>query len=109
MLDRILEGEPDSKASRVDDPAFDGLLTIIRPYSMVSKKRLFSLFSLARQVCLLDLPGNFVECGVAAGGSSALLAHVIKRYSKRPRSRGRRVRLGSRDVRGPGREFEGGV
>ncbi|CAD5928147.1 Demethyldecarbamoylnovobiocin O-methyltransferase [Planktothrix tepida] len=32
-----------------------------------------------------DIPGNFVECGSCKGGSGALLAWVIKRYSRRPR------------------------
>ncbi len=85
MLDRIEAGEPDPGASEIDDSEFNGLMEIIRPYTMVGEPRLYSLFSLAKRVCLQDLPGNFVECGVAAGGSSALLAHVIKRHSKRTR------------------------
>ncbi len=47
---------------------------------------LFALFTLAKKVCTDDISGNFVECGVAAGGSTALLAYVIKRYSKRQRT-----------------------
>ena len=39
----------------------------------------------AKEVCLADLPGNIVECGVAAGGSTALLATVVARHSKQPR------------------------
>jgi hypothetical protein len=31
------------------------------------------------------LPGNFVECGTCKGGSAALMAFVIKHYSRRPR------------------------
>ncbi len=64
---------------------FLGLLDIVRPYSLLSSKRLFSLYSLAKQICVDDLPGNFVECGTCRGGSAALLAWVIKNYSKRPR------------------------
>ncbi|MBU1003364.1 MAG: TylF/MycF family methyltransferase [Proteobacteria bacterium] len=52
---------------------------------MVSVPRLQSLHHHARRICEEDVPGDFVECGVAAGGSSALVAVVIKRYSKRPR------------------------
>jgi hypothetical protein len=61
------------------------LVAILKPYTMLSLPRLLSLYNNARRMCKLDLPGNFVECGVAAGGSSALLAAVIKKYSKRPR------------------------
>lgn len=64
---------------------FQEILSVIRPYTLLSEARLFSLYSLARQICLDDMPGNFVECGSYKGGSAALLAVVIKRYSLRPR------------------------
>jgi cephalosporin hydroxylase/glycosyltransferase involved in cell wall biosynthesis/SAM-dependent methyltransferase len=64
---------------------FQEILSVIRPYTLLSEARLFSLYSLARQICLDDIPGNFVECGSYKGGSAALLAVVIKRYSLRPR------------------------
>jgi hypothetical protein len=67
------------------DAEVAGLLEVVGPYTMLGRERLFSLFSLAKQVCEKDLAGNFVECGVAGGGSSALLAWVIKTYSKRAR------------------------
>jgi hypothetical protein len=67
------------------DTEFRKLFEMIRPYTMIREARLFSLFELAKRVCDEDLPGNFVECGVAAGGSSALLAAVIARYSRRSR------------------------
>ena len=69
----------------VVDPDLATILPVIRSYTMVGLPRLQSLFSLAKQVCLADLPGNFAECGVAAGGSSALLAYAIRRFSRRPR------------------------
>jgi hypothetical protein len=68
------------------DKEFQQLLATIRPYSMLGDLRLYSLFQLTKFICQNDIPGNFVECGVAAGGSSALLAYVIKTYSKRPRT-----------------------
>ncbi|AMD91770.1 TylF/MycF/NovP-related O-methyltransferase [Desulfomicrobium orale] len=64
---------------------FSEILARIRPYTMVGTERLASLYRLAKIVCLEDVPGNFVECGVAAGGSSALLAWVIRKYSRRER------------------------
>ncbi|HWW02252.1 MAG TPA: CmcI family methyltransferase [Candidatus Acidoferrum sp.] len=68
-----------------EDEEFRELLAVVQPYTMLGPERLFSLFRLAKEVCLRDLPGNFVECGVAAGGSSALLAAVVARHSRRPR------------------------
>ena len=85
LLNQIITQYPQMVCSKVDDTEFQELYQIIHPYTMVGEDRLFSLFSLAKRVCLEDIPGNFVECGVAAGGSSALLAYIIKRYSKRAR------------------------
>jgi|GEM_PF-508071 len=64
---------------------FQQILATVRPYTMLSEARLFSLYSLAKQICLDDIPGNFVECGTWRGGSAALLAFVIKNYSLQPR------------------------
>lgn len=68
-----------------DDAEFRELYAAIRPYTMVWPARLWSLWQRAREICARDLPGNFVECGVAAGGTSALLAAALARYSKQPR------------------------
>jgi len=67
------------------DSEFEELYQKIRFHTMVGVARLRALFALAKEVCTEDLEGDFVECGVAAGGTSALLASVIKRHSKRPR------------------------
>ncbi|WP_373537653.1 TylF/MycF/NovP-related O-methyltransferase [Microcoleus sp.] len=75
-----------SKSSPPTSPAnFKNLLLIVRPYTLLSESRLFSLYCLAKQICVEDLPGNFVECGTCKGGSAALIAFVIKHYSRRPR------------------------
>ncbi|MEG3857894.1 glycosyltransferase [Microcoleus sp. herbarium12] len=70
-----------------DSPSdeFIEIINAVRPYTLLSEARLFSLYSLAKQVCLNDIPGNFVECGTCKGGAAALLAVVIQRYSLRPR------------------------
>jgi hypothetical protein len=62
------------------------LMPILSAYTMLSPERLEALLEGAKRVCRDDIPGNFVECGVAGGGSSALLAWAIKKYSKRPRT-----------------------
>lgn len=61
------------------------IVNAIRPYTLLGEIRLFSLYSLAKKICIEDIPGNFVECGSYKGGAAALLAFVIKHYSLRPR------------------------
>ena len=68
-----------------NDSECDRLIWQVRDYTMVGQARLRSLYELTKRICLEDIPGQFVECGVAAGGSSALIAYVIKRYSRRLR------------------------
>lgn len=66
--------------ARVDDEEFQALYAVVRPYTMVAVPRLFSLFTHAKEVCANGPAGNFVECGVAGGGSSGLLSAVIRKY-----------------------------
>ncbi|HEY3490043.1 MAG TPA: TylF/MycF/NovP-related O-methyltransferase [Candidatus Deferrimicrobiaceae bacterium] len=84
-LDSLLKSHPEAVSPIAGEGEFRELLGVIRPYTMLSVERLWNLFRMAKEVCEKNLPGNFVECGVAAGGSSALLAYVIKRYSRIPR------------------------
>lgn len=63
-----------------DDAEFSGLLATVRPYTMLSTARLRSLYGLAREALRQRIPGNFVECGVAAGGGSCLLGAVLKAH-----------------------------
>lgn len=65
-----------------DDEWFDAACNAVHPYTMLSKSRLASLHRLARSVLRERVGGEFVECGVAAGGSSALLAGCIRRYGR---------------------------
>ena len=58
----------------------DTLLTTITPYTMVGFGRLTSLYENAKRICASPLVGNFVECGVAAGGTSGLLSAVLLRH-----------------------------
>ncbi|MBY0404242.1 MAG: class I SAM-dependent methyltransferase [Cyanobacteria bacterium] len=64
---------------------FEDLYTQVQPFTLLSKKRLYSLYSLAKDICLRGIPGDFVECGVYRGGSVSMLAAVVKRYSQQPR------------------------
>lgn len=83
LLNQIEQSE--TVPTTVHDDEFQQILGIIRPYTMLSEERLHALYTQAKQLCEANIPGNFVECGVARGGSSALLALVVKRYSRQPR------------------------
>ncbi len=65
----------------MEDEEFQGLYNSVRAYTMVAVPRLYSLFLHAKEVCIQGPAGNFVECGVAGGGSSGLLSTVISRYA----------------------------
>jgi len=85
LKNQLLAQYPQLITRKINDPEFQQLLEIVRPYTMLSEARLYSLFSLVKQICQKNIPGNIVECGVAGGGSTALMAAVIQRYSKQPR------------------------
>lgn len=75
-----------SGVSQTEDAReFLQLLAIVRPFTLLSTERLFSLYTHAKSLCRRDVPGNFVECGSYKGGAVALLASVVKRHSLRPR------------------------
>ena len=84
-LKKLTTAQVQSLNSYLENAEFQELCKLIQPYTVLSEARLYSLFTLAKRVCQENIPGNFVECGVAAGGSTALLATVIQRYTKQPR------------------------
>ncbi|MBD3883884.1 class I SAM-dependent methyltransferase [Phormidium tenue FACHB-886] len=81
----VLANTDPLQANWQQNAEFRSLLVEVRPYTLLSDERLFSLYALAKQVCLDDIPGNFVECGTCRGGAAALLAVIVQRYSLRPR------------------------
>ena len=52
---------------------------IVKPYTMTSPERVYSLINAARYVIKNEIDGAFVECGVWKGGSSMALALAILR------------------------------
>lgn len=73
----LLKRLPKSRPQPVpDDAEFAALLERVRPHSMLGEARLFSLFELAKKIGEANVPGAVVECGVARGGSLALLSNV---------------------------------
>jgi hypothetical protein len=60
------------------DATFLRLYELIRPFTMIWPERLQALYEHAVEARRSGPQGNFVECGVAGGGSSALLAAVMQ-------------------------------
>lgn len=84
LLDEIHPAEPTATLDGLDGEISE-MLSLIAPFTMLSMERQLALLEGARKVCLENLEGNFVECGVAAGGSSAMLAWAVRKYSSKPR------------------------
>ncbi|MBZ0265237.1 TylF/MycF family methyltransferase [bacterium] len=80
LLKRIQQDRPELNTAKNDDEVFSEVYSLIRPYTMLSEARLFSIYTLGRKVFEEDIPGVIVECGVAGGGSSALLAYLSKLF-----------------------------
>lgn len=74
---REVQGKIAGSGTFRHDVKFMELYSEIRPYTMLSDKRLYALYAHAVAVCAKGIAGNFVECGVAGGGSSGLISRVI--------------------------------
>jgi O-methyltransferase len=57
------------------------LISSLRPFTMTSAERLWSLIGAVRYVTDAGLPGDFVECGVWRGGSVMAMAKELNRLS----------------------------
>lgn len=55
------------------------LIASLRPYTMTSAERLWSLMNAVRYVVDENLPGDFAECGVWRGGSVMAMALELRR------------------------------
>jgi O-methyltransferase len=51
---------------------------LVKPYTGISKNRAFALMQATRYIINNKIPGDFVECGVAKGGSAMLIALTLK-------------------------------
>lgn len=60
------------------DESFYETLNRVRPYTMVTDASLLDLAHQVRYVLEERIPGNFVECGVWRGGSSFLMAELLR-------------------------------
>lgn len=55
------------------------LISSLRPFTMTSGERLWSLLNAVRYVTSEQLPGDFAECGVWRGGSVMAMARELQR------------------------------
>jgi len=80
---QIMQG----KASELDhsNTEFDLLYKQVKDITLLPKDRLRQLFENAKAVCLAGIPGDFIDCGVYQGGSTAVLIYVVNHYSKQYR------------------------
>lgn len=78
LYDSLKRKMPQLSAQFLGDTEFSELYPVVKPYTMVWPDRLYSLFFHACQICREGRKGNFVECGVAGGGSSGLLSKVLR-------------------------------
>jgi O-methyltransferase len=53
------------------------LVREVRPWTMTSAERIYSLIQAVRYVSTNSIPGAFVECGVWKGGSMAAIARTL--------------------------------
>jgi len=57
----------------------------VKPYTMTSYERLFSLINAVRYIVTNNIFGSFVECGVWRGGSSMAIALTLLQQAKTDR------------------------
>lgn len=65
-------------ADMAGDEGFKKAYQQVKAYTMTSPERLFSLYQAVQYVINNNIPGDFVECGVWKGGSSMMIAYVLK-------------------------------
>jgi len=74
LVQNRLEPAPDLLA----ESQFMELYQMVKPFTMTSPERLFSLYQSIRYVVDNHIPGSFVECGVWKGGSSMMIAKTLQ-------------------------------
>ncbi|MEP6816137.1 MAG: TylF/MycF/NovP-related O-methyltransferase [Marmoricola sp.] len=72
---RALAGKPGLPAD-MDEEARE-IIRLVRPYTMTSAEKVFALITAVRHVARVNLPGDFVECGVWRGGSVHAVARTL--------------------------------
>ncbi len=83
-LNDLLKSENDDPFLNKTDKDFQKLYSSISLATMLPIERLYSLYCNAIDMCSKQIQnGAFVECGVAGGGSSAMVAYILKQFEKK--------------------------
>jgi O-methyltransferase len=69
----------------VPDSKFMELYNKCKPFTMTSIERMYSLYQAINYVINNRIPGDFVECGVWKGGSSMMIALVLRERQQNDR------------------------
>jgi len=63
----------------IKEKEFWEIYNACKPYTMTSIERMYGLYGAVKYIIENDLKGDFVECGVWKGGSSMLIAQMLKK------------------------------
>ncbi len=63
---------------RAETRDLEPMLEKVRPFTMVPEESLLDLAHQVHAVLAYDIPGDFVECGIWRGGSSFLMADLLR-------------------------------
>src|SRR5438067_7327055 len=66
---------------RISPTEFAHFFRRVRPYTMCSGARLRGLYGAVQHIEKTGIPGDIVECGVARGGSAALMALALRKLT----------------------------
>lgn len=82
--DIIKYGSLDDSYADLDE-GFQDILKIVRPYTMTSVERMYSLYKSVEYIVRNKIEGDFVECGVWRGGSSMVIALTLLKFGEKNR------------------------
>jgi len=76
----IIKNNKSARYQDIQEKEFWELYELCKPYTMTSIERMYSLYKSVKYILKHDIPGDFVECGVWRGGSSMLIAFILKKH-----------------------------
>ena len=77
----VVSNDLQKRFSDIKEEEFWEIYNLCKDYTMTSVERMYSLYSSVNYVLENNIEGDFVECGVWRGGSSMLMAKMLKNRS----------------------------
>lgn len=74
----VVSNDLQKRFSDIKEEEFWEIYNLCKDYTMTSVERMYSLYSSVNYVLQNNIEGDFVECGVWRGGSSMLMAKMLK-------------------------------